>query len=593
MAWWRRDPSLFSRSPVHRYAQRILRDHEAALRTRSFSRTPSKPAQHKDDGDSKRPGDMSNLEWMQLQHYERWRKRLQEDPYKTLFGASNDMLSGKGLNNWEWVHKSFPKWMLRDMDVDEQPQEKSREKSAQPKYPKKVNIKDENDTAPKTHGSPIPQSSFRLAPFEREESEGIVSPSDLRRPREGSHVKVVGQVSSDSMNKGPTVSTEAASPKTSTIFVPPTMRNLPETTCTTVGQNLEHKVETHVTTKESRTGVAESSSHDEAQVAARAFRIALDDTFPKEMTNFVTNTHRPASESSLQNEFKTEESAVREFADMRAFGEKVERLKSSYVEKKAAPGEPAFVEEFLNTKAEVPDANTVKEDRKAWRQTAMQRRVASESAGTLQAQSSATPSWDSISGNRAPARESTSLPPYQESEVVIGSQAVKADDINTEPLVQQEPPIAPKEASKQGNPSSARSVSAILNQLPKDDLDFLSAADIRASMGAKRSRIPTNAQKEAKRQDLERAFAAAHDAPNIDSMIEASIMNNQYVRRVERKMRNNQIAREAEKTSFPTDPISQDPAAEAPIESNRRQLREAILARPYRRGRCHQDKAVL
>lgn len=62
---------------------------------------------------------MSNLEWMQMQHYNRWRKRLKNDPYHALFGASNDMLSGKGLKDWEWISNSIPRWMLREMGINE------------------------------------------------------------------------------------------------------------------------------------------------------------------------------------------------------------------------------------------------------------------------------------------------------------------------------------------------------------------------------------------------------------------------------------------------------------------------------------------
>ena len=119
MAWWRHDPSLWARSPAHRYAQRILRDHEAALRTRCFSRTPSKSAQHQEHDSDGRPEGMTDQEWVQLQRYRRWRKILQEHPYKGLFGASEDMLRGKGLTDWEWVYKTFPKWMLQEMDSQE------------------------------------------------------------------------------------------------------------------------------------------------------------------------------------------------------------------------------------------------------------------------------------------------------------------------------------------------------------------------------------------------------------------------------------------------------------------------------------------
>jgi hypothetical protein len=62
---------------------------------------------------------MTDREWLQLQRYRRWRQILQEHPYKGLFGASEDMLRGKGLTDWEWVYKTFPKWMLQEMDPQE------------------------------------------------------------------------------------------------------------------------------------------------------------------------------------------------------------------------------------------------------------------------------------------------------------------------------------------------------------------------------------------------------------------------------------------------------------------------------------------
>lgn len=66
---------------------------------------------------------MSNLEWMQLQQYRRWKRRFEEDPYRALFGASEDMLNGKGLKDWEWVHRTFPKWMVKEMGLGEKEQE--------------------------------------------------------------------------------------------------------------------------------------------------------------------------------------------------------------------------------------------------------------------------------------------------------------------------------------------------------------------------------------------------------------------------------------------------------------------------------------
>lgn len=66
-----------------------------------------------------RPDGMPDQEWAQLQRYRRWRKILQEHPYRGLFGASEDMLKGKGLTDWEWVYKTFPKWMLQEMNLRE------------------------------------------------------------------------------------------------------------------------------------------------------------------------------------------------------------------------------------------------------------------------------------------------------------------------------------------------------------------------------------------------------------------------------------------------------------------------------------------
>ena len=129
MSWWRRDPSLFCRSPVHRYAQRVFQDREDAIRARCFSKTPACPAQHESDDGSKRPGGLTNLEWLQLQHYTTWRNRLRDDPYQAMFGASNDMLSGRGLKDWEWIYKSFPKWMLTEMELDDKHDRKNAQRT--------------------------------------------------------------------------------------------------------------------------------------------------------------------------------------------------------------------------------------------------------------------------------------------------------------------------------------------------------------------------------------------------------------------------------------------------------------------------------
>lgn len=185
MSWRRRDPSL---SPIRTYAQRLLRTHEIVLRARCFSRTPSPPAQHDEDHGGNRPPGVSNLEWMQMQHYKRWQKRFTEDPYNAIFGASNNMLAGKGLKDWEWVSNSFPKWMLREMKNVKEFVEESKDEHEKKDAP--AGIKKIADDAETSH---FPQSSIEATRFDRDDTTGIASPSDLRRPREQPHIKVVGK----------------------------------------------------------------------------------------------------------------------------------------------------------------------------------------------------------------------------------------------------------------------------------------------------------------------------------------------------------------------------------------------------------------
>ena len=116
MAWWRRETCLWARTPIHHHARDVPYNHEAALRARCFSKSKPDSAQHKNDG-NERPAGMSNLEWMRLQHHQRWKRRFEVDPYRALFGASEDMLNGKGLMNWKWVQRTFPKWMVDEMGL--------------------------------------------------------------------------------------------------------------------------------------------------------------------------------------------------------------------------------------------------------------------------------------------------------------------------------------------------------------------------------------------------------------------------------------------------------------------------------------------
>jgi hypothetical protein len=122
----RRDPALWSRTPIHRSTQSTLRP------SRCFSKSSPALARHNDESDDhggKKPEGMSDIDWMRQRHLRRWRKRIEEDPYRALFGASEDMLRGRGLEGYiqrqremhkkglDWVQKAFPKWMLEDMGL--------------------------------------------------------------------------------------------------------------------------------------------------------------------------------------------------------------------------------------------------------------------------------------------------------------------------------------------------------------------------------------------------------------------------------------------------------------------------------------------
>ena len=437
-------------------------------------------AQHEDNGERKRPENMSNLEWMQLQHYDRWCKRLQEDPYKTMFGASNDMLNGKGLMDWDWIHKSFPKWMLNDMGVEDNPQEKSPDKS---KHPEKVEIREGSpDTMSKAGESLVSKPYPRRATFERDESAGTISPSDLRRPREYSHVKVVGHGSPGS--------------RMSAI-----------------------------------TGVAPSTD----KINDPALKIVPSKTEPR-----TSHTSDPSNDEVITRQLAALEAHL------------APKGLNGAAEGISARDTP-FMKDFLNNlrSEELKFHNGISEEG-SWRQTAVQRRAVVESIIKPQAPPS-VPST-SIEKEASPVSPSTIDPSHALPASVLQDQTDEA---------------APRtEAWAQNGTTSARSPSDVFKQLPADDIDFLSAADIRASMHMKRNKKPTEEQRQAERKSLEEAFNAAEDPPCLDPMLEAEVVNGQYVRRAEREKRAVQVAEEASVAESLKESDSQIPATDTPVESS-------------------------
>jgi hypothetical protein len=451
MTWWRRDKSF---SPVPQYAQRLLRSHESALRTRCFSRTPPKTAQHEDNNGTKRPAGMSNFEWMQRQHYESVRKILVDDPYNAIFGPSNAMLSGKGFTDWEWINKSFPKWMLREMESHEEPASPSKHgKDVMPesKYPKTVEIRSDNEDMPKKRESHFPQPLYRTTRLDRDDAGGIVSPSDLRRPREELHFKVVGRCSeADRRDAFAWVNPEPSN-STGSSFPPPT---------------------------------------------------------------------RPKSTAQF-----------RDFIDTTRLNAAIEMESSN---KAAATPEPSFMNQFLTDESQDQESHTsYTAESGTWRQTALQRR--SSPGGTVKPSTEPAPvtKVDEETPNTLSSTQETNRLPSQAK--VEATPPVEPDDATH--FAQSESSNILENGIPQDATGPVRSTSKILSQLPEDDIDFLSADAIRASMVAKKTKILKDEQREAERLNLEKTFDVHKTGAAIDSMIESKVVNDQHVRRIERQMR--------------------------------------------------------
>ncbi|KAF1913270.1 hypothetical protein BDU57DRAFT_350038 [Ampelomyces quisqualis] len=491
MAWWRRDPFLMCRSPIHGHAQRMLRDHDAALRTCSFSRDPSNPAQHENgrDDTNNRRKNMSQLEWLQLQHYQRLRKRLLENPYKTLFGASNDMLSGKSLADWEWIHKSFPRWMLNEMNNSERPPERSREKS---KYPKKVEIRDEAGSMPKAPERPFPEPTFRKTAFERDATSGIVSPSDIRRPQESLHFEVAG-ASGDappvklerSAHSDTSAPSNAADKKPSN----------EEMNLFTVGGNLGYRLKgVHAT------DLTGSQTQEAVAPEPNAFEYSVD------------------------------------------------RLKSKYAKHRASDHKSWSLDPNVNRTTHVSISNSVVGDSKAWRQTAVSRGAAR-------------------SANPSPGLEGSDdlalAPEHMEHKLTFQTSNCAVDQSGIEGVesFKEQNSLAPAMEAPTTRPASDT-----LKHLPQDDIDFLSAAGIRATMGAKRSQVSSDEERKITRHDLQQAFKESREPPPTDPMLEAKIINEQHVRRTEREMRETQPAREVESALQRNGSSIQDAAGDTSAE---------------------------
>ncbi|ORY00651.1 hypothetical protein BCR34DRAFT_592479, partial [Clohesyomyces aquaticus] len=621
MGWWHRDSSLWCRSALHRYARRALRDNGAALRgPRCYSKPPPQPAADRKEGEEQdRPPHLTDLQWMQLRQYRRWTRRLEEHPYRMLFGASNDMLQGKGLKNWEWVYKVFPKWMLKDMDAsslvdlererqrqtkgwkDETSSEfQTAENNPRPAshwstgrtssststsppdttYPKKVNI--ENDRPSSVWG---PRTLSHIVESSRNSS-GVASPSDPRRPREYGEVESSRRAHKDNTPSSsrhiPSMYEDASSRDTyrrSHTTSPP--ENIREDSA---ASRKEASAREAAFIKEflEDTGRAESSerpSKDWRQTVlerrASSGRVPLA---PKNESNSMSSPREDQDDESQNRptpKMKHMEQPGQKFwpAMSNRGQSSVEAQTPLSSESPAASGEDGgwdpkdfksvqentarFAQvsnrhsetgDWTQTTLEAPPPPSVRlhipgmpissvtpEMEKAMEELArkFEPRMESNTPSEVRKSDGGSP-WYSVRSSETPG-----LMVHDEHAIPIGRpewrSALRDEDYYASTT---ESAYRERGAKRTATPVRQKSTSEVLGQLPEDDIDFLSASDIRASMGTRKSKKESPDVTSKSRQELETEFKNAHkEDPAMHPMVEAMILNNAHVRRLENQLK--------------------------------------------------------
>lgn len=355
------------------------------------------------------------------------------------------------------------------------------------KYPKKVQIDNENNDVIAGRESHFPQPSFRSSRFITDDS-GVTSPSDFRRPQEQPHPRIPRQDPEPIHMQAQDVLNATFPPNSSKIF----------------------KVSTSIPSKSSTTAELESES-------------LIDDT-AKELS------------------------------------------------KEATQRESSFIAEFLADRPPQPnqhvDGNA---GSKTWRVTALQRRSSPE----VMTRTKSKPAPIAIASDNTPEvtlsalSHAPSISNRHATEISSQVETVKETSADMDWLVQEEPTVPKTESQPINGTTPLRSSQRILDQLPEDDIDFLSAADIRASMAGKKSKVLGNQEQKIGRQELESAFRNAHEQEdNIDPLIESKTINDQLVRRLQRNMLQQSENHSPTESASKLQSTDFTPATEAPIESS-------------------------
>jgi hypothetical protein len=441
-------------------------------------------------------------------------------------------------------------------------------------YPKKIHIN--TDNVPKQRESMFPQPSIRSSRFERDLwNTGISSPSDSRRPSEQPDFKSTAtktnddNVSSGSMafsrqeterlgniselQNAMWAKDDCQSSKSSNELEPirehklemrddrlPSKDDMEQKTVNPSRVEVDGASNEHAGTREASfinkipAGFSQFSTSSSSQIEGGApwRQTALERMTSPGATNTVLKPRRkpetPIIDTSARKQYSIEPQVTH--------AEETQELTAA---EGYRPGS-GLANSSQTTLDDVTKTDISNGSSTAWllnHKTSGSRINGSFSKGVRDA--------ENRTNTRDPATESSfndtsEWPNHTSSSKIEGKNVTGEDwlinpDISTEQVLRKFP-------NASAPPSSRKSTTKILDQLPKDDLDFLSASEIRASMGHSKNQQ----DKHILRQKLEIDFQTAHlDDNHFHPMIESKILSDQYVRRKEKELLQSQKKSEA------------------------------------------------
>jgi hypothetical protein len=231
--------------------------------------------------------------------------------------------------------------------------------------------------------------------------------------------------------------------------------------------------------------------------------------------------------------------------------------------------ESTFIDAFFGTEPEVIHDTG---DSKSWRQTSLQRRSVSSDPTVSRSKTSPTTSTDTAA-NTVSSSGTFTIPSTQ---ALVDNYPYPRPQPKSEPKANatkktsqgsfegsssagSKVVTAPHDdgTSKVDSVSGARTTPEKLRRMPADDIDLLTADEIRATMGRKHHNNPRGEEKEQDRQKLEAGYITAKP-PALDEVVEGHVLNNHYVRRTQQDIeRANFAAQQAELDTNGIEPDAQ------------------------------------